>query len=390
MSLLLELPTIDAEHRRGFGLDLNGTYELSSKVGWYRERVEAWKRGEKVAPVTMDVAMTRKCQAACAWCFAQTQASENDVTGEITREKFFQFLEDAAEIGVKGVSFISDGESTLVPWYAEAVERAAACGLAVGAGSNGIKLTKPVLERVLPHLTYLRFNFSAGEQKRWAEIMGLSQKLFDVVMQNIQDGMKIIHRDGLKCSLNMQMVLHPRDGDQVLPFAERACELKPVYAIIKHCSDSDDGTIGVDYAKYEGLEESLRTAERMGQQAGVRIAVKWDKIRTGWNRTYDRCFGPNFIMQISGNGTVAPCGMKFNEKHKCLHIGSIARTRFRDLFHSERWDEVMRYLGSEHFDPRCRCGSLCLQHETNNWLHAHVNGKVGFPEGTPPDDLEFI
>src|SRR5690348_15666505 len=85
-----------------------------SKVGFWRERVEAWNRGEKIAPVTLDIAWTRRCQAACNFCYAQAQASEG---GEITREIAFQFLEDAAEIGVKGVSLISDGESSMVDFY---------------------------------------------------------------------------------------------------------------------------------------------------------------------------------------------------------------------------------------------------------------------------------
>ena len=163
----------------------------------------------------------------------------------------------------------------------------------------------------------------------------------------------------------------------------------PNYAVIKHCSDSDDGTIGVDYDKYPALYESLRQAEAIGGD-DVRIAVKWDKIKTGWNRSYDRCYGPNFMMQISGNGLVAPCGMKFNEKHRALHIGSIVRQRFRDIWESERWTEVMGYLGSEHFNPQERCGSLCLQHCTNEWLYEHVNGRVELPLASAPPHLEFI
>src|SRR5262249_7841275 len=125
-------------------------------------------------------------QAACSWCFASTQASEGD---EITKDCFFAFLEDAADIGVRGISLISDGESSLCPWYADAIEYGHSRGLAMGAGSNGIKLTKNVLERILPKLTYLRFNFSAGTPARYSEIMGLNEEFFHVVKQNIIDGM---------------------------------------------------------------------------------------------------------------------------------------------------------------------------------------------------------
>jgi len=64
-----------------------------SKVGWYPERIAAWQRGEKIAPITMDVAWTRKCNYACDFCYATMQASKGK---EITKEIAFQFLEDAA------------------------------------------------------------------------------------------------------------------------------------------------------------------------------------------------------------------------------------------------------------------------------------------------------
>jgi MoaA/NifB/PqqE/SkfB family radical SAM enzyme len=359
-----------------------------TKVGWYPERIVAWERGERIAPITIDCAMTRACQASCHFCFAQMQASESEQ--KITKDCFLQFLDDAAEIGVKGVSFISDGESTVVPWYADAVEHAGKLGLEVGAGSNGIKLTKSVLERVLPHLSYLRFNFSAGERKRYAEIMGVQQSMYDVVVQNIRDGMEIINRDGLSCTLNMQMVLDPRDRDQIIPFAKLCCELKPVYGIIKHCSDSSDGKLGVDYSKYEALMPDLLAAEEMGKQAGVKLTAKWNKIAQAGKRNYSRCMGPPYIMQISGNGLVAPCGMLFNEQYKSMHIGNLTRQRFKDIWASDRYMEVMRYLASEHFDPRQRCGSMCLQHNTNDYLFRLSNGQAELPTVPAPAHMGFL
>src|SRR6185369_1471857 len=143
-------------------LPLDGT-----KIGWYRDRVEAWARGERVAPITIDAAWTRQCNAACVFCAAQTQAS--DFGGKITKQNAFDFLSDCAEIGVKGVSLISDGESTVVPWYEESIEHGAKVGLQIGVGTNGVRLKKKVLERILPHIAYLRFNFSSGDRDRYSE-----------------------------------------------------------------------------------------------------------------------------------------------------------------------------------------------------------------------------
>lgn len=358
-----------------------------SKVGYWPDRVAAWRRGERIAPITIDCAMTRACQAACAFCYASLQANES---GKITREQFFNFLNDAAEIGVKGVSFISDGESTVVPWYADAVEHAASLGLKVGAGSNGIKLTKPVLERVLPHLSYLRFNFSAGERKRYAEIMGLPQSAYDVVIQNIKDGMEIINRDKLGCVLNVQLVCNPKDADQLLPFARLVAELRPVYGIIKHCSDGSEGELGVDYSRYDELLPTLQECEEIGRRAGVRITVKWNRIKTKLKRGYTRCYGPPFQLQISGSGLVSTCGLRFNDKYATTHIGSICRDRFKNIWASDRYKEVMDYIASEHFNPQERCAPGCLQDPTNQYLFDLVEGKAELPTGPVPPQPEFI
>lgn len=364
-----------------YDLVLDGT-----KVGWWHDRVEAWKRGEKIAPVTMDVAWSRKCNAACSFCYATLQASAG---GEITERNALEFLEDAAEIGVKGVSLISDGESTVVPFYERSIEYAASLGLQVGVGSNGVRLKRKVLERILPHLSYLRFNFSAGEMARYKEIMGLKERDYWQVIQNVRDAMEIKRRDGLDVTVNMQMVTMPEFHDQILPLARLAKDIRPDYLIYKHCADDVNHTLGVDYTKYDALTEDFREAETMGDD-GFRVVVKWSRIQDEGKRTYSKCFGPPFIMQMSGNGLIAPCGFLFNEKYKAFHIGNITQERFRDIFHSPRYDEVMGYLASDYFNPQERCGPNCLQHNTNTWLFNHVNGHAPFPTSPAPAHMGFL
>jgi MoaA/NifB/PqqE/SkfB family radical SAM enzyme len=360
-----------------------------SKIGWYRDRVEAWKRGEKIAPVTMDVSWTRKCQASCSFCYAQLQASTG---GEITKEIAFEFLEDAAAIGVRGVSLISDGESTLVPFYEESIEYGASLGLKVGVGTNGIAMEKERLQRILPHISYLRFNFSAGERKRYAEIMGVKQTFYDRVLQNIRDAMEIKRRDGLGVIVNMQLVLQPQDGDQILPFARLCREIRPDYGIIKHTADSIDKQLGVDYTQYKTLYDVFREAEAMGDDT-LRIVVKWSRIVDEGKRDYTRCYGPEFLLQMSGNGLIAPCGLLFNERYRAFHIGWITgpeRQRFRDIWASKRYDEVMKYLASDLFGPHIRCGSNCLQHNTNKFLFDHLHRGVPLHDMAAPPHMEFL
>lgn len=364
-------------------LTLDGT-----NIGYHRERVEAWARGERVAPIFIDAAFTRRCQAACYFCAAQTQASSG---GVITRDHAMSFLEDAAEIGVLAMNYISDGESTMVPWYADAVEKATDLGMQIGAGTNGIATTPPVLGRILPRLASFRVNFSAGEKKRYAEIMGLKQAVYDIVIENIRAAVRLVRDNKWTCVTNMNLVCDPDQSDQLLPFARLAKELGVHYAIIKHCwvDTHMDGQIAVDYKGYERIEETLKACEALSDDT-TKIVVKWNKLKHKGERQYSRCFGPPFALQMSGNGLVAPCGPLFNEKFRAFHVGNITQQRFKDIFNSERYWEVMRYIASDEFDPRKRCPSDCMQNVTNEWLYRYLEGKATFPINPAPANAAFL
>ena len=119
----------------------------------------------------------------------------------------------------------------------------------------------------------------------------------------------------LKVTIGLQMVLMPQYADQIMPLARLGKELRPDYLVIKHCSDDEDGTLGVDYGGYERLFELLHQAEALSDDE-YKVVVKWSKIRSGDKRSYQRCYGPPFMIQLSGSGLVAPCGMLFNERYK--------------------------------------------------------------------------
>ena len=260
-----------------------------------------------------------------------------------------------------------------------------------GAGTNGISTTRPVLERILPRLSSFRVNFSAGEKKRYAEIMGLKQAVYDIVIGNIRTAVELVRKNGWPCILNMNLVCDPDQSDQLLPFAKLAKELGVHYAIIKHCwvDTHMDNSLHVDYKGYGRIEDILKECEALSDDT-TKIVVKWNKLKHQGERQYSRCFGPPFALQMSGNGLIAPCGPFFNEKWRAFHVGNITQQRWRDIFHSERYWEVMRYIASDEFDPRKRCPSDCMQNLTNDWLYRYLEGKVTFPITPAPANVNFL
>lgn len=359
------------------------------KLAWHKERVYAWLQGKRIAPITIDCALTRRCTYRCVYCYGQLQ--ENDEK-KMTRDVIFRFLDDAAEIGVKAVSFVSDGESTCSPYLYDAILRGKANGLDMAIGTNGYLLKDDRLEEILPTLTYIRFNISAAHPDRYAEIHGCKKDCYFKVINTIKACVEIKKKMDLDVTIGLQMVLLPEFVDQIMPLAELGKELGVDYFVIKHCSDDEKGSLGVDYSKYKDLIDILKSAEAYSNNKYI-VKVKWSKILSGGKHSYSRCYGPPFIMQFSGSGLVAPCGMLFNTKYKRYHIGNIVDKSFKEIWKSDRYWEVINILASEKFDAKTMCGSLCLQHKVNEFLWDLKNGNVSFNNNNkdlPPGHINFI
>ncbi|MDP2938366.1 MAG: radical SAM protein [Candidatus Omnitrophota bacterium] len=359
------------------------------KLLWHMDRLKAWLRGEKIVPITIDCALTRRCTYRCVYCYGQLQANDEK---RMTRDVIFRFLDDAASIGVKAISFVSDGESTCSPYLYDAILRGKVNGLDMALGTNGYLLKDEKLSKILSCLTYLRFNISAAESKRYSQIMGCKEACFHKVYNTIKECVRIKKENGLSATLGIQMVLMPQYSDQIIPFAKLGKELEVDYAIIKHCSDDEMGSLGIDYSQYFALTDILKEAETYSE-GGYLVKVKWSKILSGGKRKYIQCYGPPFMMQMSGSGLVAPCGMLFNRRYKkYYHIGNIVDTSFKEIWKNKRYWEVMDLLASEKFDARIMCGSLCLQHKVNEFLWDLKKGEATLevPEGELPMHINFI
>ena len=358
------------------------------KLLWHKERVEAWRKGERIAPITIDCALTRRCNYRCIYCYGQLQANDEK---KMTRDMIFRFLDDAAEIGVKAISFVSDGESTCSPHFYDAILRGKANGLDIAVGTNGYLLKEERLIEILPALTYIRFNMSAVEPKRYASIHGCDESCFAQVCRNVRACVRIKKEKKLDVTIGLQMVFLPSFADQVIPLAKLGKELGVDYTIFKHCSDDEVGTLGVHYEQYKQYVDLLKQAQTYSTQ-NYEVAVKWSKILSGGTRKYSCCDGAPFIMQFSGSGLVAPCGMFFNDKYAKYHIGNIAETPFKKIWESERYWEVLRLISSGEFDTKSMCGTLCLQHKVNEflWDLKHCLVKLKTPPGEPPKHVNFI
>jgi hypothetical protein len=364
----------------------------SHKLSYHYDRVKAWESGERVAPVTVDMALTRACGAMCSFCYAMVQ--EPQERSNIKTKEALDLLDDFAESGIKAVSLISDGESTISKAYVPFIQHAAKIGIDVGNATNGWEWEPEKIEQVLPYLTWVRFTVAAGTPEGYSKIMFKGPEhteVFDRAVSHIKYAVELKKKLNLKVTLGIQMVLMPEFKDEIIPFAKLAVDLGVDYGVIKHCSDDELGTLGVDYEKYENTYPLLQRAELLSNN-NTKIIIKWEKIKDKGKPSYNRFYGPQFLLQISGSGLVAPSGMFFNARYSKFHIGNFAEERFKDIFKSDRYWKIMDYLASPYFDAQTMMGTLPIQHYVSVALDNHIKGikKILPRSGPEPLHVNFL
>lgn len=354
----------------------------SHKLSWHYDRVAAWEAGERIAPVSVDMSLTRACSAMCSFCYAMMQ--ESQARSSIKESHALNLLDDFAEMGIRSVSLVSDGESTISKSYVPFIQHASKLGINVGNATNAWEWEPEKIEAVLPHMTWIRFTVAAGRPESYAKIMYKGPEhtqVFDRAMSHIRYAVELKRKKNLAVTLGIQMVLMPDLKDEILPFAKLGVDLGVDYAVIKHCSDDEQGTLGIDYSQYEALHPLLEQAEGMSNEK-TKVIVKWSKIKDGDKPTYQRFYGPQFLLQISGSGLVAPSGMFFNARHSKLHIGNFTEERMKDIWKSDRYLRVMNYLASPYFNAQTMMGTLPIQHYVSVALDNHLKGVQRIQPGT--------
>jgi MoaA/NifB/PqqE/SkfB family radical SAM enzyme len=364
----------------------------SHKLGYHFDRVEAWESGEQISPVSVDMALTRACGAMCSFCYAMVQ--EPNERASIKTLDALNLLDDFAELGIKAVSLVSDGESTISKAYVPFIKHAAQLGIDIGNATNGWEFEKEKIDMVLPYMKWIRFTVGAGTPEGYAKIMYKGPEhteVFDRAISNILYAVDLKKKLRLDVTLGIQMVLTPELEKEIIPFSKLAIDLQVDYAVIKHCSDDEFGTLGIDYSKYEAMYPLIKKAESLSNEK-TKIIAKWNKIKDKGVSSYSRLYGPQFLLQLSGTGLVAPSGQFFNARYSKLHIGNFTEERFKDIFKSIRYKRIMDYIRSPYFDARTMMGTLPITHYLNQALDDHLKGikKVEPNNGQKPLHVNFL
>lgn len=149
-----------------FDIEFNSNKHL---VHW--DRINALAHGKDTSPVTLELDVCSICNHKCEWCVDPLSVHSNQLIPVSIAKKI---MEEAKELGVKGIVFKGGGESTLHPKFDEIIQIAGEMGFEIGVVTHGGKLNnQKFLNALVEYCSYIRISIDGPTTESRREIHGV-------------------------------------------------------------------------------------------------------------------------------------------------------------------------------------------------------------------------
>lgn len=333
------------------------------KLLYHPREVSRWQAGEDVYPIYMEISPSGGCNHRCSFCaFDYRGYRPRFLPAKILKER----ISELAGLGVKSIMYAGEGEPLLHQDIADIAAATREAGIDVAVTTNGVFLSPPLAEKLLPVTTWIRVSVNAGSASTYSQIHGAAGGDFGRVMQNLRGAEAIRRRLGLSCTIGVQAVLLPENAAEIEDLARRAKEAGLDYFVVKpysrHHKSINSRYDGMDYSRYADLAEALACLEDEAFSIVFRTQTM-EKIRRE-ERGYGRCLALPFWAYLDAGGNVWGCSSFLGDDG--FLCGNITGSTFREIWTGDRRKRLLDYAATCLDPSGCRLN--CRMNEVNRYL----------------------
>lgn len=347
----------------------------SHKLMYHAGALYHWSKGQDIYPIYVEIAPSGSCNHRCIFC-ALDYLEYKPVFME--KKVLKAFLRDISARGVKSIMFAGEGEPLLHKDIAELVTYAKNKGLDVAITTNGVLLSKEILNKILGSLSWLRFSFNAATAKTYSLIHRTSQRDFYKALSNIKEAVRVKKMKGYSCTIGAQLLLLNENYKEAPKLAKILRKLGADYLIIKPYSQHPLSTNrlkrSLNYRRFLSLEEKLKGYATNKFKI---IFRKHTMLKIGEERPYKKCLGLPFWAYLSSKGDLYACSAFLGDERFCC--GNIHKESFEKIWKGKKRKRIMEMMDKSWDIKNCR--EVCRLDEINRYLWNLKN---------PPKHVNFI
>jgi len=339
------------------------------KLMYHVNEVSKWLNEEIVAPIYLEIGPINTCNHKCIFCALDYLKSKGK---SLDKDILINSLKNMADFGVKSIMFAGEGEPLVYPHIIEATEKAKEFGLDIAITTNGVLFTKEKIEKMLKHLSWIKFSIDAGTKETYSKIHGCREEDFEKVMDNIKEACTYREKNKLDSTIGCQTLLIPNNIEEVEKLIIKVKEIGADYLVLKPYSQHPDSInqLVLDLKKHD-----KRLTELSEKYSDEKTKIIYRDMSAqeiiDKDISYEECHGINFFTLIDALGNVMPCNL-FYEKSE-FYYGNLHESTFEEIWKSDKRKKVLKKL-HEKGCSNCRKG--CRLNFVNKYLDNLKNKKV--------------
>lgn len=291
-------------------------------------------------PISIEMSFTNRCNFKCIWCSdKKLRARQEDDMSIFTIKKL---AKDLAKHETKGVTIEGGGESTIVPYFSEAVEAFKNEGLSLGLITNG---SVRFADDIINQFDWIRVSLDASCREEMKILKGSND--YDRIINNI------IHFTHRKPVVGIGYVATNRNISHVESLLLRIRETGISYIQFRPVIDHPELKPQYDFEylkKYQSISFSVITD-------GMK-----ENIIKGNNGIGCRCHSLSTV--VTADGSVYLCG-RLNIYPWIKPIGNINKKSFYEIWNGKERKKQANTVRDSNFClkycPECRIAKFNIE-----------------------------